>query len=408
MKELTTLSRYQVGALQRSTENADLYSGTDTVLNRSVYLRIFKEARVRDVRLRNQLSHSLQRVTELVHPHIAWIWETGEEDGILFSVERCLNGEMLSDRLTNGRRFSWEDAFRYFRHLCQAVQFAHARKMIHGDINPSNVILSDEHGAVLVGFGLAQVFSGSATLTENDDQAGLARMLLAMLTGRAALFTVAEKTIEWPFAVPLLAREPVLRGLGIHPKGFYYNVEEFFESVEEQASLPPPAIPPAEITRMQAEEDAYEKSFEAERQAREDAKRQEALAAARKEIGDEIQKAMDEHLSIEEELVNPAQPGLVEQIESSVQGTGLPQAPADEKIEIPPGQPVKVEKPGEKAVDQPEQSTGVPEKKAQPPKPPKNRRKLLVYILMILILLVILAILTWVWFQGGFAQLFPI
>jgi hypothetical protein len=409
MKELTSLSRYQLGILQYTTENADLYSGMDTVLNRSVSLRIFKDARVRDARLRHQLSQSLQRVTELVHPHIAWIWETGEEDGILFSVERSLSGQFLSDRLVNDRRLSWEDAFQYFRHLSQAIQFAHGRKMIHGDINPTNVMLSDEHGAVLMGFGFTQVFAGSIVLTENDDQAGLARLLLAMVTGRITPVTFEAKTFEWPFAVPALAREPILRGLGNHPQGFYYNVEEFFEAVEEQASLPQPDLPAAEIARMQAEEDAYEKTFEAARQAREDAKRQEALAAARKEIGEEIQKALDEHLSIDEELTTPAQAGPVEQSESLVRENDAPQANVEATTETMQREMVKlVEEPSLSAGENPEQLAVKPVEPAQSKKAQKKRGNALVYFLMILILVTILAVLAWVWYQGGFPRLFPI
>ena len=64
-----------------------------------------------------------------------------------------------------------EEAFQYFHHLCQAVQFAHGRKIIHGDVSMSNVLISDDHGAVLMGFGVAPVFAGSVS-NRNDDQAG--------------------------------------------------------------------------------------------------------------------------------------------------------------------------------------------------------------------------------------------
>ncbi len=409
MNELNTLSRYQVGALLRPTENADLYSGTDTVLHRSVCLRIFKESRVHDLRLRNQLSHSLQRMTELVHPHIAWIWETGEEGGILFSAERSLSGETLSDRLTHDRRMAWEDAFRYFHHLCQAIQFAHGRKIIHGDVSPSNVLISDDHGAVLMGFGVAPVFAGSTSLTENDDQAGLARLLLAMLTGRIDPLTLTANTVDWPLAVPPLVREPILRGLGSHPQGFFYNVEEFFESVEEQASLPQPALPTAEIVRMQVEEDAYEKSFEAARQAREDAKRQEALAAARKEIGEEIQKALDEHLSIEEEPATQDQSDVVEPDAVLLQESSAPQATSKMDTHTLQAQPVDVAKTTSGTiVENLEQSTDAQDDQLRTQRPPKKRRKILVYLIMILILLAILAVLAWIWNQGGFIQFFQI
>ncbi len=374
MNKLNSLSRYQVGVLQRSTDTADLYLGKDTVLNRNVCLRVFKESRVGDVRLRNQLSQSLQRATELVHPHIAWIWETGEEDGTLFSAERSLIGVVLFERIPQEHRLSWEEAFRYFRHLCQAVQFAHSRKMVHGDVSMHNVLLSEDHGAVLMGFGIAPVFAGSV-LTETHDQAGLARLFLFMLTGRTEAPAVGANAVEWPFSVPPLARGPILRGLGIHPQGYYFNVEEFFESVEEQASLPQPDLPPAEIARMQAEADAYEKLFEAAVQAREDARRQEALAAARKEIGDEIQKALDEHLSMDEEAQTHEQPAEVEPEAVLVPETSKAPAEPEPNPQAQPSQipPVTIAS-GGKVGDNPKSSSAEPGENTQGQKPPKKRR----------------------------------
>jgi serine/threonine protein kinase len=408
MNKLTSLSRYQVGVLQRSTETADLYLGKDTVLNRSVCLRVFKESRVGDARLRNQLTQSLQRATELVHPHIAWIWETGEEDGILFSAERSLSGVVLSERIPNEHRLSWEEAFQYFRHLCQAVQFAHARKMIHGDVSMSNVLLSEDHGAVLMGFGIAPVFAGSV-LAETYDQAGLARLFLSMLTGRTEAPAVGANAVEWPFSVPPLARGPIMRGLGLHTQGYYFNVEEFFESVEEQASLPQPDLPPAEIARMQAEADAYEKLFEAAVQAREDVRRQEALAAARKEIGDEIQKALDEHLSMDEEVETHEQPAEVEPNVVLVQETSNSPAESEPNPQARPSQiPEVAIASGGKVGDNPKPIRPEPGKNSQGQKPPKKRRNNLLYFTIVLLVLVILAVLVWLWYEGIFSQLFTI
>ncbi len=408
MNKLNSLSRYQVGVLQRSTDTADLYLGKDTVLNRNVCLRVFKESRVGDVRLRNQLSQSLQRATELVHPHIAWIWETGEEDGTLFSAERSLIGVVLFERIPQEHRLSWEEAFRYFRHLCQAVQFAHSRKMIHGDVSMHNVLLSEDHGAVLMGFGIAPVFAGSV-LTETHDQAGLARLFMFMLTGRTEAPAVGANAVEWPFSVPPLARGPILRGLGIHPQGYYFNVEEFFESVEEQASLPQPDLPPAEIARMQAEADAYEKLFEAAVQAREDARRQEALAAARKEIGDEIQKALDEHLSMDEEAQTHEQPAEVEPEAVLVQETSKAPAEPEPNPQAQPSQipPVTIAS-GGKVGDNPKSSSAEPGENTQGQKPPKKRRNNLLYFTIVLLVLVIVIVLAWLWSEGFFSQLFTI
>jgi multidrug resistance efflux pump len=197
--------------------------------------------------------------------------------------------------------------------------------------------------------------------------------------------------------------------LGIHPQGYYFNVEEFFESVEEQASLPQPDLPPAEIARMQAEADAYEKLFEAAVQAREDARRQEALAAARKEIGDEIQKALDEHLSMDEEAQTHEQPAEVEPEAVLVPETSKAPAEPEPNPQAQPSQipPVTIAS-GGKVGDNPKSSSAEPGENTQGQKPPKKRRNNLLYFTIVLLVLVIVIVLAWLWYEGFFSQLFTI
>jgi len=293
MDELKSIGRYHIEAplFQSATSNG--YRAKDTVLNRTVTLRVFKQELLKKSRTRSRLLESLQLAADLVHPHIIWVWDLGEIDGHIYSAERFIEGKNLDELLIVKQRKSWEQALPAFRQIAQAVQFAHQRDVIHGNIDPSSLVLSADLGAALSGFGLFQVFYPDQELTKFSDQAGLARLLISMVSGRADLPGEFDLEEFWPLSAPRLVIKALGRALGFTDEWQYPSVEEFASDVNRLAGLPQPTLSLEEIERLEEEETQWQKAREEARQAAEQAARQEALEAARREINEQIQLTRD-------------------------------------------------------------------------------------------------------------------
>lgn len=109
----------------------------------------------------------------LSHPHILPVFDSGEADGLLFFVMPFMSGESLADRLGRAGRLSIDAAVRITREVADALDFAHARGIVHRDVKPSNILLEAEH-AILADFGIARAVQevGGLRLTAQGSSPG--------------------------------------------------------------------------------------------------------------------------------------------------------------------------------------------------------------------------------------------
>ena len=149
---ISSLGQYHIEIQLGSGEYTDTYHATDTVRRRPVALKILRPNLpvpaawlLRDAAL----------ASDLVHPHLAWVWETAQIEGTAYIAERYVNGAPLAKMLAEAGALNWQDAFQVFRQIAQGLDFAHARNWVHGEINPKNILFSSEASAVLTDFGLA-------------------------------------------------------------------------------------------------------------------------------------------------------------------------------------------------------------------------------------------------------------
>jgi serine/threonine protein kinase len=90
----------------------------------------------------------------LSHPNIVPVYEADEADGLPYYTMQYLQGETLADRLRNGPMLA-EEVRKLGRDLLEALEEAHTHGVVHRDVKPSNVFLTDGR-AVLVDFGIAK------------------------------------------------------------------------------------------------------------------------------------------------------------------------------------------------------------------------------------------------------------
>src|SRR5262249_53405383 len=96
-----------------------------------------------------------EAIARLTHPHIVQVYEVGEQDGRpFFSLEFCPGGSL--DRKLAGTPLAPTEAARLVEPLARAVQAAHEKGVLHRDLKPGNVLLTEDGTPRVTDFGLAR------------------------------------------------------------------------------------------------------------------------------------------------------------------------------------------------------------------------------------------------------------
>jgi serine/threonine-protein kinase len=211
---------------------------------------------------------------QLNHPHIVSMHDSGNNDGVLYYVMPFVEGESLTQRLAREGSLPVGDALRIARQVSDALAHAHKRGIIHRDIKPGNIMLSEGH-ALVADFGIARALrsgttaittaglalgtplymspeqaTGSREVDERTDVYAVGAVLYEMLTGeppfsgRSAQAIISRSTTEphRPLAVTRPGLPPSLESLV--SKALAKRASERVASAEELSN---------EIARVQME-----------------------------------------------------------------------------------------------------------------------------------------------------------
>jgi serine/threonine-protein kinase len=219
----------------------------------------------------------IEVAANLMHPHILPVFDSGEADGLLYSVMPLVQGGSLRDRLEQEGQLPIDEAVKITCEIADALAHAHEREVVHRDVKPANILLSGDH-AVLADFGIAQavakadetrltktgVFVGTPAymspeqatgeqgLDGRSDQYALACVLYEMLAGGPP-FTGANSQMvlarHLGAAVPSItaARAGVpppvaaamTRALGKMPEDRYPSASAFWDALLSEKVEPP-------------------------------------------------------------------------------------------------------------------------------------------------------------------------
>lgn len=153
--------RYELEAVIGEGTFGRVYRGRDRRLQRAVAVKVIKPWWCEDPEWVRSFEREAQLLARVSHPGIVQIYDVGQADGTLYYVAELVEGESLADRLTRGP-LAPEDARQIAEQLCRALGHAHAKRVVHRDVKPANVLLSDG-GLVKVGdFGVARLAEGTS------------------------------------------------------------------------------------------------------------------------------------------------------------------------------------------------------------------------------------------------------
>jgi ribosomal protein L40E/predicted Ser/Thr protein kinase len=207
-------------------------------------------------RLARRFQREAEVIARLSHRHIRTIYDKGRDQGGLYLVMEYVEGATLRDRVQDRGPLSEPELLEIARALGDALRYAHERGVVHRDVKPSNVLLSEEGEIKLADFGLARRSHGEdATMTaqglgtpnyaapeqralastadERSDVFGLGATLYFAATGES------PQTVR-PERVPEAWRELILRCLEDEPGRRPQSASEVLELLDE---LDPRQVP---------------------------------------------------------------------------------------------------------------------------------------------------------------------
>lgn len=174
MMDLTGMvlgDRYEILDLVGSGGMANVYKAKCRLLNRFVAVKILKEDLVHDGDFIKRFQVEAQAAAALSHPNIVNIYDVGCEGDIHYIVMELLCGMTLQEYIETNGKLDWREAIRFSMKIAGALECAHKNNIVHRDIKPHNIIVTEEGAIKVTDFGIARANTGSGT-TRNVDTMG--------------------------------------------------------------------------------------------------------------------------------------------------------------------------------------------------------------------------------------------
>jgi serine/threonine protein kinase len=150
MKQLKIADRYTIKELIHESNMSLVYLAFDENLKREVIIKKIK-AEKPTLEMKNRFKREIEILVELDHSGIVPIYECSY-NGEIFYVMKYIKGKSLKELLPN---ISIESKLVIFRQVLEIISFIHKKKILHRDIKPDNILITENFTPVLIDFGFA-------------------------------------------------------------------------------------------------------------------------------------------------------------------------------------------------------------------------------------------------------------
>ena len=167
MEPVLLNDRYRLLELVGSGGMAAVYRAEDILLERQVAVKVLREAFAGDPAFLARFQREARAAAQLDHPNVVTVYDVGHDGDRHYIVMEYVDGRDLKTMIRRSGRLTVEEALSISVQISSAVGHAHEAGLVHCDIKPQNVLVTQDGRAKVTDFGIARALSESA-ITESE------------------------------------------------------------------------------------------------------------------------------------------------------------------------------------------------------------------------------------------------
>ncbi len=154
-------NRYEIIEKIGNGGMATVYKARCTILNRYVAVKVLREEFTTDEEFIKRFNTEAQAAASLTHPNIVSVFDVGQEYNIYYIVMELIQGKTLKQIIAEEGALPWKWSVNIAIQICSALEVAHKNGIVHRDIKPHNIIITEDGIAKVADFGIAKAVSNS-------------------------------------------------------------------------------------------------------------------------------------------------------------------------------------------------------------------------------------------------------
>src|SRR5512135_1201983 len=161
MSDYILNNRYRLLAQIASGGMAVVYKAHDTVLNRVVAVKILRETFADDEGFRTRFQTEAQSAANLAHPNIVTVYDFGQDGSRTYIVMEYIEGRDLKSVIRAEAPLPLDRTLDLFVQACAGLGYAHRAGLVHCDVKPQNMLVTNDGRVKVTDFGIARAVSAS-------------------------------------------------------------------------------------------------------------------------------------------------------------------------------------------------------------------------------------------------------
>jgi serine/threonine protein kinase len=168
MGETLLNGRYRLVAQQGSGGMAVIYKAVDQFLGRTVAVKVLRPSLTADPSFIARFRNEARSVANLSHPNIVTVHDVGNDQQMQYIVMEYVEGQDLKKIIRRDGLLAIDLALDLAIQICAGIGFAHRAGIVHADVKPQNILITEDYRVKVTDFGIAQALADTQPVQRQD------------------------------------------------------------------------------------------------------------------------------------------------------------------------------------------------------------------------------------------------